>query len=327
MDILTIGDATLDYFNVLETASVACNIDKTRCTIGFDFGAKVPVKDTYSALGGNALNVALACKTLGLDSGMYSELGDDDTGNIIYDRLKETGLSLAYVKKRRTAKTNHSSILSYKNERTIFSYHAPKKYSLPKNIKAKWLYVTSLSKGCESLYPGIIKMAVKNETQLAFGPGSYHLRKGLSSFKKLLSHTALFIANDTEVEKIFSVKMTGNMEAFARKAFKKIHAIGPKYIVMSIGKKGLYASDGNDLYFLRAYPGRVKEKTGAGDALSAGILAALINRENFDDALIWGSINAASTLLEIGAQNGHQTKQQIIRKKNAAKSYKVRVIS
>ena len=52
------------------------------------------------------------------------------------------------------------------------------------------------------------------------------------------------------------------------------------------------------------FPTKLVEKTGAGDAYAAAFIAALNRNLNLGEAMVWGTINSAHVIREVGAQNG-----------------------
>jgi sugar/nucleoside kinase (ribokinase family) len=57
-----------------------------------------------------------------------------------------------------------------------------------------------------------------------------------------------------------------------------LHRLGPEIVVVTDGPEGAYASNGSERYFVPAYPDPVppKERTGAGDAFSSALVAAMV---------------------------------------------------
>ena len=54
------------------------------------------------------------------------------------------------------------------------------------------------------------------------------------------------------------------------------------------------------------------EKTGAGDAYASGLISALVSGESFEEAMVWGALNASSVIGKTGAQNGLLTKTELV---------------
>jgi len=88
--------------------------------------------------------------------------------------------------------------------------------------------------------------------------------------------------------------------------------MGPNIIAITVGKKGVYAYDGQKIYYQKSALAKVINTTGAGDSFSAAFVASLFYQpENIKKALKWGVLNSASVIDKIGAQKGLLTKKQI----------------
>ena len=55
----------------------------------------------------------------------------------------------------------------------------------------------------------------------------------------------------------------------------------------------------------------VVEKTGAGDAYTAGFLAATLNNQPIEEAMHWGALDSASVIQKTGAEDGLLTKLEL----------------
>ena len=79
-----------------------------------------------------------------------------------------------------------------------------------------------------------------------------------------------------------------------------------KIVVVTDGPKGAYAYDGGKFWFMRSYPDPKPpyERTGAGDAFSSTVTAALVLGLPLSEALRWGPVNSMSVVQDVGAQKG-----------------------
>lgn len=95
--------------------------------------------------------------------------------------------------------------------------------------------------------------------------------------------------------------------------FDKLHALGPKIVVITDGPKGAFASGPDGRYQMPNYPDPKPpyERTGAGDAFSATFVAALMKGSNIEGALQWAPINAMSVVQQVGAQKGLLSEAQL----------------
>src|SRR3989344_5625385 len=88
IDLLAIGDITVDSFIRITDATVHCEINREDCKLCVDFGEKIPfesVEDVPAV--GNAANAAVSAHRLGLSSAVITNLGDDIGGKTCLEQL------------------------------------------------------------------------------------------------------------------------------------------------------------------------------------------------------------------------------------------------
>ncbi|MBT4120989.1 MAG: carbohydrate kinase family protein [Candidatus Magasanikbacteria bacterium] len=305
-DLITIGDSTVDTIITIDEAEVKCGLDKEECLLCFNYAEKIPIKNNVYSVGGNAANVAVGCKKLGIKTAIVTELGKDMNGFAIKHELEQARVDTKYVKVLKGKETRYAIVLNYQGERTILSYHTDRKYSLPKLPKTKWIYYTSLGKSFEGLQDQILKYLFAHpETKLAFNPGSYQMKNGLAKIKRILPHVNLLFVNRQEAEKLVGKKKT--TKALINALLKK----GVSQVVMTDGVKGSFATEGKDIYFMKSFPLKPKAKTGAGDAYSSGFLSAILSGKTAPQAMGWGTSNSSGVIMKVGAQKGLLNKKQV----------------
>jgi sugar/nucleoside kinase (ribokinase family) len=92
---------------------------------------------------------------------------------------------------------------------------------------------------------------------------------------------------------------------------KAIYEYGPKVIVITDGKHGVQAYDGQYRYLLPPYPVTVVDTLGAGDAFASAFTAAYIrSKGNVELSLKMGAANAAGVVGKLGAQAGLRTEAE-----------------
>ncbi|TSC55695.1 MAG: putative Ribokinase [Parcubacteria group bacterium Gr01-1014_18] len=310
-DVIALGDATLDTFLKLEDANVLCSINQEQCWLCLNYADKIPVSSLQHSLGGNAANLAVGAARLGLVSAIYTELGDDDTGGRIIRQFEQEGVDLAYVKTLRKKSSNYSVVINFKSQRTILGYHQKREYHFPKLGVARFIYLTSMGEGCESVYSELLKYLHKNGTKLCFAPGTYQRRSGFKNLEPVISNSYLFISNKEEACSIFSAqggnlaKQTGQDDkSFMKDLLYRIHRYGPEVVVVTDGPKGAYCYDGENYYYAPIIPVEVVEPTGAGDSFSTGLIAGLVSGKKIDQSLVWAAYNSTSVIGHVGAQTG-----------------------
>jgi ribokinase len=137
--------------------------------------------------------------------------------------------------------------------------------------------------------------------KLAFQPGTFQIEAGTKRLKKLYERSEVLAVNREEAATI-SNGDHGNIDDL----FAKLHALGPKIVLISDGPAGAYASDGTNRYKMPIYPDPKPpfERTGAGDAFTSTFVAALAKGADIQAALLWAPINSMSVVQKVGAQAG-----------------------
>ncbi len=309
-DLVAIGDIVTDAFIKLKDASVNCDINREHCTITLAFGDKVPYESVEVVRAvGNCANAAVASSRLGLSSALVSDLGDDLNGQECLESLKKDKVDTIFMKTHQGKETNYHYVLWYEDDRTILVKHQEYHRTFPDIGEPQWLYLTSLGEDAVEYYEQIKKYLKDHPgISLAFQPGTFQIKLGREMLQGIYASTEIFFCNVEEAGRILGLDTLGTHELL-----KRIHALGPKMVVITDGPKGAYAFDGKDMWHQPAYPDPKPpfERTGAGDALASTTVAALTLGKDVETALEWGMINAMSVVQQVGAQKGLLTRPQI----------------
>jgi sugar/nucleoside kinase (ribokinase family) len=134
------------------------------------------------------------------------------------------------------------------------------------------------------------------------------LNIALPDLLKLLKRLDGFVLNDSEAH-----QLTKEDNVFA--ALKKIHKLGPKYVIIKKGSHGSILSGPRGYFICPAYPlHRVVDPTGAGDSFVGGMMGWLATaRGSIDDnlrrAMIYGSVTASFCCEGFGLTRTTKTKR------------------
>src|SRR6184192_1200933 len=118
------------------------------------------------------------------------------------------------------------------------------------------------------------------------------LNIALPDLLRLLKRLDAFVLNDSEAH-----QLTKEDNVFA--ALKKIHKLGPKYVVIKKGSHGSILSGPRGFFICPAYPlHKVVDPTGAGDAFIGGMMGYLATatasvEDHLRRAMIYGSVVAS----------------------------------
>lgn len=320
-DLLTIGDVTMDAFIHPKEGDAYCSVDDKESVVCFDLGDKIPV-DTFSLFpGGNAANNAVGATRFGIKTSLVTTLGNESIGNVLLQRLQDEGVDLTYAIQQMHARTNYSTILSFGGERTIFSYHAPRSYEFPLGLpETPWVYLTSMGESFRPFYNHFLEWVEKYpNTKIAFNPGSRQLR-ALDSIETLWDKLYMLYVNREE-----ACRVTGCKTDDIKELLKKLHEKGPNVCIVTDGSRGSFVYDGERFLKAGVIPVNAFERTGAGDAFGSACLSAFIKGKSLEEAMLWGTLNAASVIGFIGAHEGLLTEGDLAVWMERAKSSEVKV--
>lgn len=302
LDLIAIGDIVTDAFIRLKEGRLRTFDNEQE--ICLRFGDKIPYESlTIVPAVGNSSNAAVTTARLGLKVALVSNVGRDLIGKNSIASLKKDSVETSLITHHRHIPSNYHFVLWHGDDRTILIKHEKYPYRLPKFSAPKWIYLSSLGEDSLPYHQQIANYLKKNpQVKLAFQPGTYQIKLGPAKLASIYCRTEVFICNRNEAQRILKTKSDN-----VKKLMTSLRKLGPKIAIITDGKNGAYMQDQTGKnYFMPIYPDPKPplERTGAGDAFSATIIAALILNQNLIEALRWGPVNSMSVIQHIGAQTG-----------------------
>ncbi|MDP3244476.1 MAG: carbohydrate kinase family protein [bacterium] len=323
-DIITIGSATRDLFAKTGAFDVRKNIHLAGGLEGcLPLGAKIDIKDLIFDTGGGATNTGVAFSFLGMKTATVCRLGHDFAGKEIVRILKEAGVETKFITYDKKIRTAYSIVLlTEMGERTILVFRGASRTfghsSIPwKNLKSRWLYISSLG-GNLKLLSQILNIAQKRNIKVGWNPGGLEIKMGLKKLKPLIKKVDVLIMNEEEVLTLLSQKSLSD-SPFAkgreplsspfekgglRGILKTLRLLPRRALAVTMGGKGAMAADKNNLLTARAVGKKILNTTGAGDAFSAGFIAGLWRWNDPSLALRLGILNSGHVVAKMGAKAG-----------------------
>jgi len=311
-DVLCVGSAVLDNFLTIEEKFSSLHL-----------GDKILVRATEKHSGGGATNSAAALSKLGLKVKLLTKLGNDHDADFILNELKEYKLKNICLHQSKKS-TNFSTLISSTKERDrIIFAHKGASDDLSGNdfkksqLKAKWIYLASLMGKSFQTGKEIAVHAKKNKIKLLFNPSLYLAKKGKKYLKSTLGATTVLVMNKEEAQALLGIKTNSYKELLAN-----LFELGPETVVMTNGKKMIYAFHENNFYSILPTDIKVVQTAGSGDAFTSGLLAGMIKKYSFEEVLKLGVVNSLSVIQHIGTKNKLLTEREA---KVMIKKYKLKV--
>ncbi|MBR9699451.1 carbohydrate kinase family protein [Candidatus Woesearchaeota archaeon] len=302
-DVICVGSSTVDVFARSKYSELIKIMDPKgqESLLAYPTGAKILIEELDTTTGGGGTNVAVSLAKIGLKSAYLGCMGQGGYAHTIITALKKfkVGTNLVVQKKGRTG---FSIILdSIEHDRTILAFKGVNndlnyKDIDKKKLRTKWFYFASMMGNAFKTQEQLALFAKKNKIKIAFNPSSYLAEKGSTFLKKILANTEILILNKEEAALIAGKDTIPYLS-------RKLHKLGPRYVVITDGKTGAYCYHEDKLYFAKTTNLKPVETTGAGDAFASTFLAGIILKNDISFAMKLATINAESVISHHGAKN------------------------
>jgi ribokinase len=255
--------------------------------------------------GGKGCNQAVAIARLGGKVNFISKIGKDSYGELALDTLKKNNINTENIIQDEKLQTGVAGILvdqkSGKNAinvivgapNTLKISEINKQLDLIKNSK---IFLTQLEVPKDvTLY--CLKTAKENGCLTILNPAP-----ASEITKEFYSNIDYFTPNETEAEFYTGVKISNEKEA--KEASIKLLNLGVKRVIITLGEKGLFYSDGKEDIYIKALSlNNVKDTTGAGDAFNGALAYALSENKTIKESLKLANQAAGLSTLKSGAGN------------------------
>jgi sugar/nucleoside kinase (ribokinase family) len=213
-------------------------------------------------------------------------VGDDDTGRILYDEMKETGFVMDLVDKMPGVSTLFSFCFSYPDgsggnlttDNSASSWIDPvyieKAYEKIKSLGSKGIIVAAPEVPVESR----IRLLELGKENGLFCSASFTSREIRQAVESELMSKVDYIAVNIDEASALADDNTDNTDsrAVVYAAIQKLKKNNRNIMVsVTVGKHGSWCWDGNNLNFFEAIETSAVSTAGAGDAFFSGILTGL----------------------------------------------------
>ncbi len=261
---------------------------------------KIPQKDeeTYVldakvSSGGSAANTASALASFGNRVAFVGGVGKDEYGEMLVSELRRSGVVPFLTEGRRSGKA--IVLVNTAGDRAILVDPGVNDEinSFPK-VKGKILHLTSfVCRTSDAPFLAQLKAASVFDV-VSLDPGMIYAER--SDVWRLIEKCSIFLPNAREVEKITGFD-------YRRGAEKIVSRMKNGVVVVKLGSKGCYATDGKTELKIPAFEVKVIDTTGAGDAFNAGFLHAWLKGYSLEICMKAGNFVAAHSIQHYGARN------------------------
>jgi len=243
---------------------------------------------------GKGINVSLVLKHYGINSKVLGFFGGF-TGKFIKDELEAQEFEVIPVWIDHPTRIN-VFINDEKDEFKLVDkgpfipqFQQKELLNVIRNLTdCKYLVISgSLPQGIDdSYYDKIFNICKEKNIDIIIDISSTKLKE-LLKFKPLLIKP-----NDEEIKDIFGIELKNELDV--KKTFIKLHEMGARNVLLTMGDKGLYFSDGKKIHYCNAPKIKFLSSACAGDAALGAFLSEWIVEKDLELALKKASATGAN---------------------------------
>tara|TARA_B100000963_G_scaffold107569_1_gene93514 strand:- start:100 stop:999 length:900 start_codon:yes stop_codon:yes gene_type:complete len=253
--------------------------------------------------GGKGCNQAIAISRLGGKVNFISKLGNDDYGKLAIDKLKKDNIDTSNIIISNKHKTGvagiHIDRNTGKNAITVVR-GAPSSLTASEIdinlIKQSKIFLTQLEIPIEVTLH-CLKAAKEHGLVNILNPAP--ACKLSDDFYRLIDY---FTPNETEAEYYTGIKIKDENDA--KKSARKLLNLGIRKVIITLGEKGLFFSDGKEEISIKATSDKAIDTTGAGDAFNGALAFGLSQNKSIRACLELANKVAGLSTTKLGAGDG-----------------------
>lgn len=272
-------------------------------SVAFD-AIETPFGKTDKILGGAATYIGIASSILNVKSGIVSVIGGDFPQADL-DMLTARGVNIEGIEIVKEGKTffwsgkYHNDLNSRDTlvtEVNVLENFDPK---IPESMQDAEILLLG------NLHPGVqlsVLERMKNRPKLVIlDTMNFWMDSAWDTLMQMIAKTDVITINDEEARQLSG-------EYSLVKAAKKIHEMGPEFVIIKKGEHGALLFHDGKIFAIPALPlEEVFDPTGAGDTFAGGFAAYLAKKADFSfetmkSALIVGSAMASFTVEKFGTE-------------------------
>jgi ribokinase len=252
--------------------------------------------------GGKGCNQAIAIARLGGKVNFISKIGKDSYGELALNTLEKNNINIENIIQDEKLQTGVAGILvdqnSGKNAINVI-VGAPSSLKVSEIekqinlIKSSKIFLTQLEVP-KDVTLHCLKTAKENGCITILNPAP-----ASEISKEFYNNIDFFTPNETEAEFYTGIKITNEQEA--KQAAEKLLNLGIKKVIITLGEKGLFYTDGKEEIYLKASSVKAIDTTGAGDAFNGGLAFGLSKDKPINECLELANKVAGISTTKLGA--------------------------
>lgn len=267
-------------------------------------GETIHASEVFSAGGGKGANQAVAAKRSGAKTAFIGAVGNDDAGKTMRELLGYEEIKLDGIAELDKVATGQAYIVvDEKGENSIMIHAGANGKITPEHV-VEHADLIKESDFVIAQFESDLASTIK-AFEVAYQAGVKTILNPAPAMRtvpeELLKTTDVIAPNETETEILTGIKVVD--EESMRKAAAKLHALGIKVVLITIGSKGSFYSMDGQSGIVPAFKVKAVDTTAAGDTF-IGALSTVLKPDfsNLVEAITYGNKASSLTVQRFGAQ-------------------------
>ncbi len=267
-------------------------------------GETIHASEVFSAGGGKGANQAVAAKRSGAKTAFIGAVGNDDAGKMMRELLGYEEINLAGIAELDKVATGQDYIVvDEKGENSIMIHAGANGKITPEHV-VKHADLIKESDFVIAQFESDLASTIK-AFEVAHQAGVKTILNPAPAMRtvpeELLKTTDVIAPNETETEILTGIKVVD--EESMQKAAAKLHALGIKVVLITIGSQGSFYSMDGQSGIVPAFKVNAVDTTAAGDTF-IGALSTVLKPDfsNLVEAITYGNKASSLTVQRFGAQ-------------------------
>lgn len=277
-------------------------------------GQTVSAKEYITGPGGKGCNQAIAVARLGKKPVFISKIGDDILGRNLIDILSAEGFDTNQLIQATDAPTGTALIsIDDAGENMITVAGGANMIMSPSDIREKQTFLEKCSYLLVQLECPVV--AVASAMKYARDVGAVIILDPAPVpdhvvLRDLMELTDIVTPNAGECHAMTGI-LPESLET-ARQAANKLHEMGPRIVVIKMGSKGAFYSDGDQSGMVEPFDVAAIDTVAAGDCFNGGLAVALHDARPLPDAVRFACATGALATTRYGAADAAPTLDQVL---------------
>jgi len=285
-------------------------------TVAFD-AIETPFGITDRILGGAATFIGLAASQFNIDSSIVSVIGGDFPKEYL-DLLSNKNIDVSGIEMIKEGKTffwkgkyhndmnSRDTIVTELNVLANFNPIVPESYRDAEIVMLGNLH--------PQIQLSVIEQMVVKPKMVILDTMNFWMNNTLEDLYRVIKKVDVIAINDEEARQL-------TREYSLVVAARKIHEMGPKYVVIKKGEHGALLFNNDNVFYAPALPlEEVFDPTGAGDTFAGGFAGYIAKTgdtsfENMKNAVIYGSTLASFCVEKFGTERMEKLSNQEVHKR------------